>query len=372
MAKSMKKGEDISAHNERLQEIAAMTFENLSDDEVLRFLAERKRLEELQREYEKLQKEEEERLLLEQKDAEKREEAEQKKGALMKEIERLNKSISPEKPDDELLALIAERKTLEQELENVGKDSQDAPSETAAVEPAAILEADIEGENLYVKKEAAAEKQEMSLPPETDTPEKTEEKREEPPQPNLKESLKEEFGQEGILADDLQEGGKLHHYLDQLKNSTGSLGTLLQEMPADAKRNKAFMLKVAEIDSAYAMHYADNELKKDEDFNVRIAAMKNQRNSGNPLAEMLPEARTSKVVLAAVKQDYRNIKFIQPNMEAYDEMMRIGKKVTLEKVKELKDAADLMLLIPRPLQQDKEFMAEVTKITAGKKEKKEA
>lgn len=347
-----------------------MTFENLSDDEVLRLLAERKRLEELQREYEKLQKEEEERLLLEKKNAEEHEENERKKEALAQAIEKLNRSISPDKADDELLALIAERKALEQELENIGIDSPRSVSAEMIVEPAAIPATDMPGESLPEKKETVIEKQEISLPPETSIPEKMEEKQEEPLQPSFRKSLKEEFGQEGILTDGLQEGGELHRYLDQLKNNTGSLGTLLQEMPIDAKKNKAFMLKVAEIDSAYAMHYADNELKKDEDFNIRIATMKNQRNSGNPLAEMLPEARTSKVVLAAVKQDYRNIKFVQPNMAEYDEMMRIAKNVAMEKIKDLKDAADLMLLIPRPLQQDKQFMAEVAKITAGKKEKK--
>lgn len=372
MAKNIKTEDGVTEHNERLQEIAAMTFENLSDDEVLRILAERKRLEELQHEYEKLQKAEEERLLLERKNAEKREETEKKKETLAKEIEKLNRSISPDKADDELLALIGERKALEQELENVGTDSPRSSSAEMIVEPAAIPATDMSGESLPEKEEPVIEKQEISLPPETSIPEKTEEKKEAPLLPSFRKSLKEEFGQEGILADDLQEGGELHRYLDQLKNNTGSLGTLLQEMPSDAKRNKAFMLKVAEIDSAYAMHYADTELKKDEDFNIRIATMKNQRNSGNALAEMLPEARTSKVVMAAVKQDYRNIKFVQPNMEAYDEMMHIAKNVALERIKDLKDAADLLLLIPRPLQQDKQFMAEVAKITAGKKEKKEA
>ena len=162
------------------------------------------------------------------------------------------------------------------------------------------------------------------------------------------------------------EGSAFSGYLHQLQDNTGALGTLLQGMPLDAKKNKAFMLKVAEIDPAYAMHYADQDtLKRDEDFNIRIASMKNPRNSGNALAEMLPEMRTSKVVLAAVKQDYRNIKLVRPEMAEYDEMMRIAKKAALEKIADLREAADITLLVPRVLQQDKEFMRAVAHATAS-------
>jgi superfamily II RNA helicase len=134
----MKTEDGAPAHNDRLAEIAAMTFDKLSDDEVLRLLAERKRLEELQREYEKLQKEEEERLLLEQKHAEKLEEETRKKEALAKAIEKLNQSISPDKADDELLGLIAERKALEKESENRGTDPSRSPSGPSAAEPAEV------------------------------------------------------------------------------------------------------------------------------------------------------------------------------------------------------------------------------------------
>lgn len=149
----------------------------------------------------------------------------------------------------------------------------------------------------------------------------------------------------------------------------GSLGTFLQEMPLEAKAHKQFMLKVAELDPAYAMHYADKTLKMNESFNVRIAAMKNPRNSGNPLAEMLPEARTSRVVLTAVRQDYRNVKFVQPTMEDYDEILRIAKMATLKKVQELQEAVDITLIVPRPLSQDKRFMEQVYAVIAQQQNK---
>jgi hypothetical protein len=221
--------------------------------------------------------------------------------------------------------------------------------------PAEMSIADIPMDNLDEKIAVEVEIEEKIAP-----------KQEAEPTPSFKKSLKEEFGQETI-EEDLPEGGELQRYLNQLKNNTGALGTLLQEMPADAKKNKAFMLQVAEIDPAYAMHYSDKELKKNESFNIKIASMKNPRNSGNALAEMLPEARTSRVVLVAVKQDYRNVKFVQPNMADYDEIIRIAKKVTLEKLNDLKSAADMLLIIPRLLQQDKQFMAEAKEIAVEEK-----
>jgi RNase P subunit RPR2 len=54
-------------------------------------------------------------------------------------------------------------------------------------------------------------------------------------------------------------------------------------------------------------------------------------------------------------------------MEDYDEIMRIAKKVTLEKLKDLKSAADMTFIIPRPLQQDRQFMAEVKMIAEKEK-----
>lgn len=382
MVQDVKKKNEAVEAGKRLQEIAEIKFGELADDDMLQLLAERKRLieikseydrflkeaeklrkekerlkkeeeerlrkekeekERLQKEQERLRKEEEDRLrkekeekrlALEKEHAEKREAFTRKKQTLVKEIEELNQAISPAKADDDLLMLIAQRKKLEKELREVEAKLLNEPStdisQTVSVEAAAEIE------------EKKAE-----------------------PLPSFRESLKKEFGDEEI-GEDFPEGGELHRYLTQLKNNTGSLGTLLQEMPADAKKNKAFMLQVAEIDPAYAMHYAGLELKKDEDFNVRAASLKNPRNSGNALAEMLTEARTSRVVLAAVKQDYRNVKFIQPNMEDYDEIMRIAKKATLEKLQSFKSAADMLLIIPRPLQQDRQFMEEAKSIAAEK------
>ncbi len=342
------------ANNQRLKEIAAMKFGELADDAVSQILDERRHLTELGSEYEKLRQEEEERLLLEKQRAEQSEAIKKQKQALAKKIEKLNQSISPDKADDDLLALIAERKTLEKELENLETDSSGLlPPAAPPVAATEISQTDIPPANLTGSPGAVA----------TEMNETVETSAEKEPTPSFKASLKEEFGKEGI-EEGLPEGGELQRYLNQLKNNTGSLGTLLQEMPADAKKNKAFMLQVAKIDPAYAMHYADVELKRNDDFNIRVAVLKNPRNSGNALAEMLPEARTSRVVLTAVKQDYRNIKFVQPNMADYDEMMRIAKKAALENLKSLKNAADMSLLIPRPLQQDAQFMAEAKEVIA--------
>lgn len=399
MVQDVKKKNEAAEAGKRLQEISEIKFGELSDDEILQLSAERKRFAEMKQRYEQLQKEEDDRLRKEQERLKKeeedrrrkaeeerlrreKEEKEQlqkeqkeeekrlalekerteitkkretlskKKQSLAKEIEELNQAISPAKTDDDLLMLISQRKKLEKELREVEEKllnelSTDIP-QTASVEATAEIEE---------KKDVKVEKEEKIEP----------EKKAEP-SVSFRESLKKEFGDEEI-GEDFPEGGELHRYLAQLKNNTGSLGTLLQEMPANAKKNKAFMLKVAEIDPAYAMHYADKELKKNEDFNVRAASMKNPRNSGNALAEMFPEARTSRVVLAAVKQDYRNVKFIQPNMEDYDEIMRIAKKATLEKLQSLKSAADMLLIIPRPLQQDRQFMIEAKNIMSVENKK---
>lgn len=371
MAKNIKTENDIAENSKRLKEIAEIKLGKLSDDEVAELLVERQRLTELEREYERLQKEEEERLQKEQERLQKEEEerllmekeraekiaaAKKKKQALAQDIERLGQSISPDKPDDELLTLIVERKRLEKELRDIETEmSHQPPMEVTPDVSAAMPTEDIPMDNLDEKKAGEVETEEKILL-----------EQEAEPAPSFKESLKEEFGPETI-EEDLPEGGELQRYLNQLKNNTGALGTLLQEMPADAKKNKVFMLRVAEIDPAYAMHYADQELKKNESFNIKVASMKNQRHSGNALAEMLPEARTSRVVLAAVKQDYRNVKFVQPNMADYDEMMSIAKKVTLERLNELKSAADILLIIPRLLQQDKQFMAEANEIVVGEK-----
>ncbi|OGI14428.1 MAG: hypothetical protein A3E38_00665 [Candidatus Moranbacteria bacterium RIFCSPHIGHO2_12_FULL_54_9] len=371
MTKNVQPKKNETDYAKRLAEIAAAPLGTLSDDETLRLLAERARLLAMQSEAEARAQEEAARVALQKKEKEEtaRQQAlEKKKADIRAELATLNGSISADKADDELLALITERKELEKRLKDLEKVAPQA-SEAASVEslslsiPEAPVAETIPETEAQDMKEAPI----VSVPP-VRSVSLSGTGREEPAEPapavqaapDFRSSLTEAFGQEGIIDDDMQEGSELHRYMEQLKNNTGALGTLLQNMPLDAKKNRAFMLKVAEVDPAYAMHYADRDtLKRDEAFNIRIASMKNPRNSGNALAEMLPEARTSKVVLAGVKQDYRNIKFIQPNMADYDEMIRIAEKGALESIRNLKEAADVALLIPKVLQQNRQFMERV-------------
>lgn len=357
-------------HKKRLQEIAEVRFGMLSDDEILRFLAERKRLSDVEREYEKVQKEEVARLEREKKEEDLKA-VEKKKTTILKKIEELNKSISGKMSDDDLLVLVARRKELEKEVAESGGETHPQKEEIlpAPTPPAQVaLVPDV-----LPEKEFAEPKTEVRVaaPKEGGEAGSGGEKKavtDETLSRGLKNHIEEEYGDEKISNSGIEEGTEFQRYFDQLKNNVGSLGTLLQNMPLDAKKNKAFMLRVAKIDPAYAMHFADKEtLKRDEDFNLRIASLDNPRNSGNALAEMLPEARTSKVLLAAVKQDYRNVRFIQPDMADYDEMMSIAKRAALEKVKNLKEATDILLLIPKLLQQDKQFMLQVKEITGPKK-----
>lgn len=366
MEKKKKTEHIIEEYRKRLVAIAETKFGTLADDAILGLLAERKEIDASIAEEERKQKAEEMRREEERQQAEARKaqeakrervirEQEKKKERLRAEIETLNASIAPDKADDELLTLIARRKELEAALIALDTDKKDEEEQIERVIPPAPAV-----ETPLVEERISAEVGEMSIGQSAPVQEAA-------PTPDFKTSLKQDFGSESITEESFEEGSELARYLDQLKNSTASLGTLLQEMPQDAKQNKTFMLKVAEIDPAYAMHYADLALKKNESFNIRVAAMKNPRNSGNALAEMLPEARTSKVVLTGVRQDYRNVKFIQPNMEDYDEILRIAKTAALQRVKELKEGADIALLVPRILQQDKEFMREIENVTAGEK-----
>ncbi len=158
-------------------------------------------------------------------------------------------------------------------------------------------------------------------------------------------------------------GSEFGQYLDQMGKDPASMGKILDNLPATAKRDKLFMLSVAQIDPAYAMHYADKDvLKKDEDFNLKVVAIKGKRLTGNVLAEMLPEARTAAVVMAAVKHDYRNVRYALPQMADYDKMLERAKKSAIEKVKELKESVDISVLVPKVLQKDKEFMETIEKI----------
>lgn len=369
MTKTVQGQNTAGEYKKRLQEIAGVQFGTLSDDEILRFLAERKRLSDVEREYERVQKEEVARLEQEKK-KEDLKAAEKKKTVILKKIEELNKSISGEVSDDDLLIRIAHRKELEKELEESdgGVSSQKEEISPTSIPSAPVSAPEVPSENESAKSEIEVQR---VAPKEAEEAGGSGEKKavtDKTLSRGPKDRVEEEYGDEKISNSGIEEGTEFQRYFDQLRNNVGSLGTLLQSMPLDAKKNKAFMLRVAKIDPAYAMHFADKEtLKKDEDFNLRIASLDNPRNSGNALAEMLPEARTSRVLLAAVKQDYRNVRFIQPNMADYDEMMSIAKREALEKVKNLKEATDVLLLIPKLLQQDAQFMLQVKEITDPKK-----
>lgn len=354
----MTKKED---HTTRLAEIADTSFGELSDEEVLRLLAERKQLQDLKAQYEKLQQEQ---VVLAQAEAE--------RADIEKELARLNTLITPDKPDDELIHLIEERKTWEAKLaaadENVvhlgGQAKPKEPvAETPSKEAAAPVKVPVEEvPEKTLPKEEAHLKTEMK--PEEISVSSAEEKK------ALGISEDESFGGEAIKQTTFADNDEFSHYLDDIRHATGSLGKILEGLPANAKKDKAFMLEVAKVDPAYAMHYADpGTLKKDEDFNIKVASMKNARNSGSVLAEVLPEARTAKVVMAGIRADYRNVRFALPQMEGYDDMLSRAKSGALEKVKELKESVDVGLLIPKILQKDKEFMTQVEKAAVPKEEK---
>ncbi|MFZ2300150.1 MAG: hypothetical protein WAW00_03385, partial [Candidatus Moraniibacteriota bacterium] len=325
------------------------------DDAAFGLLAERKRLLEAQRAYAARQRAEAERLAVEAQKREAMQALQKRRAAMIGSLNELNQSISPDKDDEALLVLIARRQALEREL-------ADLAAENGQPEPAAVAE-----DPRTMPGDAIVEETPVAQPQDVQTA-----KAPVSPVPEIGLSPVEAFGREAISQDDFNEGSAFHRYLEQLKSNMGSLGTLLQEMPLDAKKNKAFMLRVAGIDPAYAMHYAADTLKKDEDFNIRIASLKNPRNSGNAIAEMLPEARTSKVILAAVKQDYRNVRFVRPDMEEYDEILRIAKQAALEKLAHLREAADIELLIPKLLRQDAQFMQAAGAIAASSEKEKAA
>lgn len=320
-------------YGERLGEIADTKIGELSDDQVLRLLAERKQLQALQVQYEQVQ---EEQVQLEA--------AETEKKNIEQELVHLNTLISPDKPDDELLHLVEERKVLEAKLETVMKTvATFKKGKQSAVE---------------VQVPVAAKEEVVSASPvpvleKVEVPEKQ-------PEAVLDGSVEDAFGRERVSKGGVGVGSGLAIYLDQIRNDISSIGRVLDELPAEAKKNKAFMLEVAQIDPAYAMHYADKGvLKTNEDFNLAVVSLKNTRQSGSVLAEMLPEARTGKVVMAAVKQDYRNVRFALPQMEEYDEIIEKAKKSALDKVKEMRNSVDALTLVPKILQKDAVFMKKV-------------
>lgn len=340
----------IQKYKERLAEIAEITFGTLSDDQVLQFLAERKRLEGLKLEHEQAEKEEK-----------RVRQAEKEKVQIEKELARLNALISPDKDDDELLHLIEERKVWEGKLAAVATALPISKERARPVEVPPVASAEsLPTPKAPVPSEEKKEEEvllEKNPVPEPVVEAVSEDKHEASP-------VDEGVGEHGITAVTLNPGSELGQAFERIKNDTRSLGKSLDDLPVAAKRDKLFMLAVATLDPAYAMHYADKDvLKKDEDFNLRVIATKGKQVSGSVLAEMLPEARTATVVMAAVKRDYRDIRFALPQMEEYDGMIEKAKKAALEKVKALKESVDVALLIPKILQKDKSFMQEVEKLT---------
>jgi len=329
----------------RLAEIAATTLGKLSDEDILHLLAERKQFEELQADYEKIKQEQAESVR-------RAEETE----TIQNELSRLNALITPDKADDELIHLIEERKVCEAKL--IALSGPGSGDEVAsAVTPPKVEEKKEKIEPRAVEKEAETTKEVDELSTlETEealTSEETE--------------VDREFGREKISEAVFDETNDFFPRLEEINKAGGSIGKILEDLPMAAKKDKLFMLEVAKIDPAYAMHYADpGTLKKDEDFNIRVAGMKNNRTAGSAISEMLPEARTATVVMAAIKSDFRNVRFLLPHMSGYDDMLARAKSGGLQRVKELKDGADLMVLIPKILQKDRAFMREVETITGGK------
>lgn len=337
-------------YEKRLAEIADITLGVLSDEEVLHLLAERKQLQELQEEYVKLKQEQE---------ASARAEEEK---SIRKELIRLNKLITSDKPDDELIHLIEERKIWEAKMEALEKKSSDTES---GEDPPEIVETADLKKTIVAEVPAQASVSEEIVETEVPTKEAKAVSKDESRGEGLITgvAVNRDFGREKVVNLVLDEKSEFYPYLEEIKRSPASVGRILEGVPSVAKKDKLFMFEVAKIDPAYAMHYADKDtLKKDDDFNLRVASLKNERNSGSALSEMLPEARTAKVVMAAIRADYRNIRFALPQMEGYDDMFARAKSGALQKVKELKESVDVALLVPKILQKDKEFMKQVEKL----------
>ncbi len=329
----------------RLKEIQAMTFAGLPDEAILEILAERKHLENLMQEYalqdqaEEASKQKKKALLQEEKEVEEK-------------IEHLNEEIRPDKADDELLALIKERKDLEAELLHIEEElGEPLPRQLTEVAPLEeVVQSVPEQEPAEAAEEASAE-----VATETESPIEAEEKKEEL-------FKKGDFGEIGIQPDRFKDSGDLERYVHELESSRDSLGSFLQSLPREARSHKEFMLKVAAIDPAYAMHYAVDQLRRDEDFHIQIAMLPNTRGTGNPLAEMDPDMRTERVVLAATREDFRNVRFVSEDMSLYDDIVAVAKKGALEQAKALKNAINVTVFIPKVLQKDVTFMEQVAKV----------
>ncbi|MBP7811618.1 MAG: hypothetical protein KA054_02120 [Candidatus Moranbacteria bacterium] len=354
--------EGYRQNTDRLQKISAMTFGSLTDEVVLELLAERRSLMKENRLYENIRDEQAKRvaaLTVEEQ-------------ALEHEIEELNTSITPDKDDDTLLTLIKRRKELEVKLEALSSEARrlaikpsreeeilEEESETiSAIRDSSedeivvpIGESSNDTEEVKVQSEIVLSPEAESIPSEESVLEgQTKNEK-------VSDAL---IGSEGIRGTSGQEA---ENYLKFLQSSPEEALAQLETLPEYLRKNKSFMLEVAKVDPAYAMHYADSKtLKKDEDFNVRIAAMKNPRDSGNPLAEMLSDMRTNQVVMTAVRQDFRNLRYATRSMEDYAEMVEIAKREAREKVRSLGQAVDVRVFLPKTLREDREFLMEIESI----------
>lgn len=365
------------ANVERLAAIAGTVLGELSDESVLELLAERRTLEKENASYEQERDEKRERAMA----------AAAERQAIEQELARLNTSITPDKDDDTLLALVAERKKLEAKLSALGEasdadtvvDRTETPEPKAEVEQPAVVPEPIAEPVVVAEPSVAEEKEEKAeepkaepaaeaaLPVEVSIEPEEDVKKEEKPS---KKVIDERIGEERINMTTSSSEAK--DFLRLLAENPDDALARLEGLSDELKKDKGFMLKVAAVDPAYAMHYADAKtLKKNEEFNVKIASLNNPRNSGNPLAEMLSEARTAPVVMAAVKNDFRNLRYAMPDMEGYSQMLDIAKKQAREKVKSLGQAVDLRMFLPKALRDDQEFLQEAEQIIKDLKEKQQ-
>ncbi len=367
----------------RLEAISKTVFGSLADEVILEFLAERRSLMKENSLYESIREEETKRVV-----ALTAEEQE-----LEQEIEELNASITPDKDDETLLTLIQHRKELEEKLKVVNEEEAKLSGKISGVEghseeepgTTPVLSQDGRaGEEISIREEQNDTSEKKQAPSETNETEVEEVKAESPEEvsseadsqkqsnftsetPEIlvsaekpKKVLDASVGSESIRGVSDQDA---INYLQLLQSSPEEALNRLENLPGYLLKDKAFMLLVAKVDPAYAMHYADAKtLKKDEDFNIRIATMKNPRDSGNPLAEMLSDMRTSKVVMASVKQDFRNLRYATRSMEGYDEMIEIAKQEAREKVKSLGQAVDIRVFLPKTLREDQAFLKEIEDI----------
>lgn len=355
--------DEYHQNEERLQAIATSTFGSLSDEVVLELLAERRTL----------AKENEAYKIARDEAIRKREALTAEQHALTSELDALNLSITPDKDDDTLIKLVGRRKELEAELATleqqgigsdadvlVGTESGSAPKELASISKDKTgkndttleqLERTVRGSMLETRNNTISVSAEAPKIVQAQT------------------STQDSFdGDEKIDAN--LGSSEAQSFLQLLRSNPDAALAQLETLPNTLRGDKLFMLQVARVDPAYAIHYADPKtLKKDEDFNIRIAAMENPRDSGNPLTEMLSEIRTSKVVMTAVQHDFRNLRYATPSMEGYKEMVEIAKEGARRKIRLLGQAIDVRVFLPRILREDRAFSEEVEGMMAQLKSK---